>query len=38
VAARDVETCDRLAKEHADKIVQQIQAMIARDLRQEIQL
>jgi len=38
VAARDVDTCDRLAKEHADKIVRQIQDMMARDLRQSIEL
>ncbi|MFN5999610.1 MAG: FCD domain-containing protein [Paracoccaceae bacterium] len=38
IAARDVDTCDRLAKEHADKIVQQIQEMMARDLRQDIPL
>jgi DNA-binding GntR family transcriptional regulator len=36
IAARDVERCDRLAKDHADKIVQQIQGMMARDLRQDI--
>lgn len=38
LAARDVDTCDRLAREHADKIVQQIQAMIARDLRRDVPL
>lgn len=38
IAARDVDTCDRLAKDHADKIVQQIQQMMARDLRREIEL
>lgn len=38
LAARDVDTCDRLAKEHADKIVQQIRAMIARDLRRDVPL
>ncbi|MES2816979.1 MAG: GntR family transcriptional regulator [Pseudomonadota bacterium] len=38
IAARDVDTCDRLAKEHADKIVSQIQEMMARDLRQDIPL
>jgi DNA-binding GntR family transcriptional regulator len=38
IAARDLDTCDRLAKEHADKIVQQIQEMMARDLRQDIRL
>lgn len=35
IAARDVATCDRLAKDHADKIVGQIQEMMARDLRQD---
>ncbi|RYI18880.1 MAG: GntR family transcriptional regulator [Acetobacteraceae bacterium] len=38
IAARDVDACDRLAKEHADKIVQQIQQMMARDLRQDVAL
>lgn len=38
VAARDVDTCDRLAKDHADKIVRQIQEMMARDLRQDIEI
>ena len=38
VAARDVDTCDRLAKEHADKIVRQIQDVMARDLRQNIEI
>lgn len=38
IEARDVDACDRLAKEHADKIVEQIQQMMARDLRQEIAL
>ena len=38
VATRDVETCDRLAKDHADKIVRQIQAFVARDQRQDIAL
>lgn len=38
LAARDVDTCDRLARDHADKIVQQIQAMIARDLRRDVLL
>lgn len=38
IAARDVDTCDRLGKEHADKIVQQIQQMMARDLRQDLTL
>ncbi|NEY90225.1 GntR family transcriptional regulator [Tabrizicola oligotrophica] len=34
VIARDVEECDRLARDHADQIVAQIQALIARDRRQ----
>lgn len=38
IAARDVAGCDRLAKEHADKIVAQIQQMMARDLRQDLAL
>ena len=38
IEARDVDACDRLAKEHADKIVRQIQDMMARDLRQSIEI
>ena len=38
VAARDVDTCDRLAKDHADRIVRQIQDMMARDLRLDIKI
>lgn len=38
IEARDVDACDRLAKEHADKIVRQIQDMMARDLRQDIEI
>lgn len=38
IAARDVALCDRLACAHADQIVRQIQAMIARDSRQTIPL
>jgi DNA-binding GntR family transcriptional regulator len=38
VAARDVALCDRLAKDHADQIVRQIQDMIARDSRQHIEI
>lgn len=38
IAARDVEACDRLAKDHANKIVAQIQEMMARDLRQDLAL
>ena len=34
IAARDLEACDRLAREHADQIVAQIQAFIAQDRRQ----
>ncbi|MEX3314446.1 GntR family transcriptional regulator [Sulfitobacter sp. PS-8MA] len=36
--ARDVEKADALAKTHADQIVHQIQALIARDRRQHIEL
>ena len=36
IAARDVDTCDQLAKEHADKIVKQIQHMMSRDLRRRV--
>ncbi len=38
IAARDIEACDRLAKEHADKIVKQIQEMMGRDLRRDLVL
>ena len=38
IAARDVEGADRLAKAHADQIVQQIQQLIARDRRQTLAL
>ena len=38
IAARDVALCDRLAKDHADQIVRQIQDMIGRDRRQDIPL
>jgi DNA-binding GntR family transcriptional regulator len=38
IAARDIERCDRLAKEHADKIIEQIQQMMARDLRINLDL
>lgn len=38
IAARDVEACDRLANDHANKIVAQIQEMMARDLRQDLAL
>ncbi|WP_210526217.1 GntR family transcriptional regulator [Rubellimicrobium arenae] len=38
IEARDIDLCDRLAKEHADQIVQQIQEMIASDRRQHIPL
>ncbi len=34
IAARDIERCDRLASAHADQIVRQIRALIARDRRQ----
>jgi DNA-binding GntR family transcriptional regulator len=38
ITARDVTLCDRLAKDHADQIVRQIQDMITSDRRQHIQL
>lgn len=38
IAARDVAKCDQLAKDHADRIVEQIQQMMARDLRQDLAL
>ena len=38
VAARDIDLCDRLAKDHADRIVQQIRDMIARDSRRDIRI
>jgi DNA-binding GntR family transcriptional regulator len=38
IRARDVTLCDSLATEHADKIVRQIQDMIARDRRQHVPL
>lgn len=38
IAARDTPLCDRLATEHADQIVRQIQTMISRDRRQNLQL
>lgn len=38
ITAREVALCDRLAKDHADKIVRQIQDMIAADRRQHIEL
>ena len=38
IAARDVALCDQLAKAHADQIIGQIQQMIARDRRQDIDL
>lgn len=38
VAARDVAEADRLAATHADQIITQIQQMIARDVRQPIDL
>ncbi|MBC2834569.1 GntR family transcriptional regulator [Paragemmobacter straminiformis] len=38
VEARDIDLCDRLAREHADQIVRQIQEMIASDRRQHIAL
>ncbi|MEZ5884223.1 MAG: GntR family transcriptional regulator [Paracoccaceae bacterium] len=38
IAARDVARADKLASEHADQIVRQIQNMISRDRRQRIEL
>lgn len=38
IAARDTVACDRVATEHADQIVRQIQAMISRDRRQNLDL
>lgn len=38
IAAGDVALCDRLAKDHAERIVQQIKSMIAPDPRHEITL
>ncbi|MEI2808458.1 MAG: GntR family transcriptional regulator [Albidovulum sp.] len=38
VEARDLALCDRLARDHADQIVRQIQGMIAQDRRQHIDL
>ncbi|MGA0617496.1 GntR family transcriptional regulator [Paracoccus sp. KR1-242] len=38
IEARDIATADRLAKQHADQIVLQIQQMFSRDRRQQISL
>lgn len=38
IEARDVDLCDRLAKEHSDQIVRQIQNFLARDQRQDLRL
>ncbi|WP_322896062.1 MULTISPECIES: GntR family transcriptional regulator [unclassified Yoonia] len=38
IAARDIELSDRLARAHADQIMQQIQQYFARDLRQDVPL
>lgn len=38
VEAQDIDLCDKLARRHADEIVARIQAMIARDMRQDIAL
>ncbi|WP_323783651.1 GntR family transcriptional regulator [Leisingera sp.] len=38
IEARDVNASDVLAKTHADQIVEQIQSMISRDRRQDIEL
>jgi DNA-binding GntR family transcriptional regulator len=38
ITARDVDASDRLAKAHADQIVRQIQQLLSRDARQNIDL
>lgn len=38
ITARDIEASDRLAKAHADQIVRQIQKLLSRDQRQNIDL
>ncbi|WP_347267777.1 GntR family transcriptional regulator [Paracoccus sp. (in: a-proteobacteria)] len=38
IAARDLDLCDRLARQHADQIVRQIQQFFARDQRQDLSL
>lgn len=38
VAARDVEAADKIARQHANQIVSQIQAAITRDRRQDIDI
>jgi DNA-binding GntR family transcriptional regulator len=38
ITARDVETADRLAKVHADHIIQQIKKLLSWDQRQDIAL
>lgn len=38
IEARDLALCDRLARAHADQIVQQIQQFFARDMRQDLPL
>lgn len=38
IAERDVELCDRLAREHADQIVRQVRNFFGRDLRQDVRL
>lgn len=38
IAARDVELCDRLARAHADQIVQQVRQFFGRDMRQDVPL
>jgi DNA-binding GntR family transcriptional regulator len=38
ITARDIEASDRLAKAHADQIVRQIQMLLSRDHRQNIDL
>ena len=38
IALRDIETCDRLARAHADQIVRQIRQLFLRDERQHVPL
>ena len=38
IAARDIDQSDKLARAHADQIMQQIQQYFARDLRQDVPL
>lgn len=38
IAARDIDLCDRLAREHADQIVRQVRNFFGRDQRQDVPL